>query len=88
MDKSFKASTSFVSETTILTPALCSLSLNVKLNTAERGLSSVTEVVRSKTRRSALMRDLRNWVVQSGRNHRSLCSNAPTSGFRVELGTV
>lgn len=88
MDKSFKESTSFVSETTLLTTALRSLSLNVKFSTAEQGLSSVTDVVRSKTRRSAFMRDLRNWVVQSGRNHRSLCSNAPTSGFRVQLGTV
>lgn len=88
MDKSFKESTSFVSETTILTPALYSLSLNEKLSTAERGLSSVTHVVRSKTCRSALMRDLRKWVVQSGRNHRSLCSNAPTSGFHVQLGFV
>lgn len=38
MDKSFKESTSFISETTMLTPALRSLSLNVKFSTAERGL--------------------------------------------------
>jgi hypothetical protein len=88
MDKSFKESTSFVSETIILTPAPCSLSLNAKLSTAERGMSSVTGVVRSKTRRSALMRDLRNWLVQSGRNHRWLCSDAPTSAFHVQLGSV